>query len=47
VLSTYVFQGVKGPLVLTVGRAADSTNWQASLEESLVRSFTLEKLPDD
>src|SRR3954469_23382499 len=46
-LSTYVFQGPKGPLVLTVGRAADSANWQASLEESLVRSFTLEKLADD
>ena len=46
-LSTYVFQGTKGPLVLTVGVPPTSTNWQASLEDSLVRSFTLEKLADD
>ena len=46
-LSTYVFQGTKGPLVLTVSRASASTNWQASLEDSLVRSFTLEQLADD
>ena len=46
-LATYIFQGLKGPLVVTVGRAANSTNWQASLEESLVHSFTLEKLADD
>jgi hypothetical protein len=46
-LSTYVFQGNKGPLVLTVSRASAATNWQASLEESLVRSFTLEALPVD
>ena len=46
-LSTYVFQGNKGPLVLTVSRASAATNWQASLEETLVRSFTLEALPVD
>src|SRR4051794_28471056 len=46
-LATYIFQGPKGPRVLTVGRAADSTNWQASLQGSLGPSFTLEKLADD
>jgi hypothetical protein len=46
-LATYVFQGNKGPLVLTVGHAAQSAAWQASLEESLVRSFTLETVADD
>jgi hypothetical protein len=47
VLSTYIFQGDKGVLVLTVGRGASATNWQASLEDSIVKSFTLEKLADD
>ncbi len=47
VLSTYVFQGTKGMLVLTVGRASGSTSWQASLEDRLVKSFTLEKVADD
>jgi hypothetical protein len=46
-LTTYVFQGNKGPLVLTVGHAAQDANWQAFLEESLVRSFTLEAVTDD
>jgi hypothetical protein len=46
-LSTYIFQGTTGPLVLTVSRPSLASDWQLSLEDSLVQSFVLEKPADD